>query len=256
MKPNRTVSAVAALIFVSAAACTDSSGPGTPRQIPGPPPDLSNAGSIRVEVSYAGPVPEPAEVNMRGTPACAAAHPEPVLDGSLRVSDGRIENAVVFLKSGLGDHGYSVPSEPVVVDQKGCLYHPRVAAAMLFQPIEFVNSDTEPHNVHGRPQIAKPWNFMISRQNASRTLAFDKAEVGIRIGCDIHPWMVAYLSVFAHPYFAVTPAEGTVTLERVPPGDYVVAAWHERLGATEQSVRLEPNGTARVELTYASDALK
>lgn len=255
MKPTRTVCAFLAMMFVFAA-CSDSSEPGGPRQIPGSPPDLSNAGSIQVEVTYSGPVPAPAEINMRGTPACAAAHPEPVLDNSLLVAGGRLENAVVFLKSGLGEHGYPVPSEALVIDQRGCLYHPRVAAAMLFQPVEFVNSDTEPHNVHGRPEVAKPWNFMIPRQNASRTLTFDRPEIGIRIGCDIHPWMVAYLSVFAHPYFAVTPAGGTVTLDRVPPGSYVVAAWHERLGTTEQSVRLEPNGAARVQLAYPADALK
>jgi hypothetical protein len=68
--------------------------------------------------------------------------------------------------------------------------------------------------------------------------------------------MVAYLSIFPHPYFGVTRDGGSVTLERVPPGQYVVAAWHERLGTTEQTVQLEPNGTARARITYASDALK
>jgi plastocyanin len=243
-------------ILLLAAACGDSSGPAKQRQIEGPPVDLSEAGRIEVEVGYAGPVPEAAEINMRGTAACAAMHPEPVRDTSLLVSNGHVANAVVFVKSGLGEHGYAVPEDPVVIDQKGCLYVPRVAAAMLFQTVQFVNSDAEPHNVHGRPQVAKQWNFMIPRQHATRTLTLEKPEVGIRIGCDIHPWMVAYLSVFPHPYYGVTSEGGTVTLDRVPPGRYVIAAWHERLGMTEGTVTLEPSGTARVQLTYASDALK
>jgi hypothetical protein len=131
-----------------------------------------------------------------------------------------------------------------------------VAAAMIWQPVEFLNSDREAHNVRGRPKNVKAWNFMIPRQNASRTLRFDEPEVGIRVGCDVHPWMVAYLSIFEHPYFAVTPADGTVALANVPPGAYVVAAWHEKLGTKEQRVELAAKGAAEIEIAYgAADLL-
>ena len=214
------------------------------------PVDLSTAGTIRVQVTFTGTVPPRRELNMRSAPVCAAAHPDPVYDESLVVDNGRVANAVVWAKSGLGDRAFPAPAAPVVIDQRGCLYTPRVAAAMVSQTVEFRNSDPEPHNVRGRPEVVRAWNFMLPRQNTSRTMAFDKPEVGIRLGCDIHPWMVAYLAVFPHPYFAVTPSDGSVTLEKVPPGDYVVAVWHEKLGTKEQTVSLAPNGTAAVAVTF------
>jgi plastocyanin len=214
------------------------------------PVDPATAGTIHVTVRYSGEVPAPERINMSGTPACEQAHPEPVYDTSLEVRDGKVANAVVFVERGLGERAFASPEAPVVIDQKGCLYDPRVAATMVGQPVEFHNSDREAHNVRGRPERVKAWNFMISRQNASRTLTFDRPEVGIRVGCDIHPWMVAYLSIFSHPYFAVTAADGTATLQNLPPGDYTVAVWHEKLGRKERAVELEPRGVVEVELPY------
>lgn len=237
------------LVTASLLGCSDS--PRAPERKAGATPiDPATVASIRVGVGYTGVVPAPQPINMSGTPACAAAHPEPVFDRAIAVEGGRLENAVVYIKAGLGDRGFPTPSDPAVVDQKGCLYDPRVAAAMVGQPVKFVNSDPEPHNVRGRPQNVKAWNFMIPVQNASRTVEFDKPEVGIRVGCDIHPWMVAYLSIFDHPYFGVSKSDGPVVLEDLPPGDYVVAAWHEKLGTLEKSVSVPARGSLDLDLTY------
>jgi plastocyanin len=237
-----------------AASCSDpSSGPPPNRAVT--PVDAATAGTIRVRVTYKGTVPEPKVINMGGSPPCAELHPDPVKDNSLLVSDGKLAGAVVSIKSGLGDRAFAIPEQPVIIDQKGCLYDPRVSAAMIWQPVEFHNSDREPHNVRGRPQNVEAWNFIISRQGASRTLKFDKPETGIRVGCDIHPWMAAYLSVFEHPYFGVTSNDGTVTLATVPPGSYVVSAWHEKLGEKEQRVELAASGSAEVEIDYTESDL-
>jgi hypothetical protein len=248
---------VAALwtLALGAAACSDSSsGPPPDRAVT--PVDTATAGTIRVRVTYTGKVPEPRQINMGGTPACAALHPEPVYDRSLVVEGGRLAGAVVSIKSGLGDRAFAIPEQPVVIDQKGCLYDPRVSAAMIWQPVQFLNSDREPHNVRGRPEKVDAWNFIISRQGASRTLRFNKAESAIRVGCDIHPWMAAFLSIFEHPYFGVTPSDGTVTLATVPPGSYVVAAWHEKLGEKEKPVELPARGAAEVEIEFADSDLR
>ena len=243
--------AAALLIAIVVPGCSDSSGPGRPKAAV-TPVDPATAASLRVTVGYSGQVPPGQPINMSGAPGCAAVHPEPVVDQAVVATNGKLENAVVYIKSGLGDRGFDIPSEPVVVDQKGCLYHPRIAAAMVSQPIKFVNSDTEPHNVRGRPQTVSAWNFMIGVQNASRTIQLNKPEVGIRVGCDIHPWMVAFVSVFDHPYFGVTGTDGTVKLPDLPPGDYVVAAWHEKLGSVEKSVSLPARGSVDVDLAYGA----
>src|SRR5262249_15612843 len=146
--------------------------------------------------------------------------PEPVYDQSLVAHDGHLANAVVWIKGGLERWVFAVPTETVTIDQRGCLYQPRVTVAMAGQPVEFLNSDTEAHNIHGRPKVVDAWNFMMSRQGANRSLTFDKAEVAIPIGCDIHPWMAGYLAVPPTPYAAVPSESGTATLNKVPPGTY------------------------------------
>src|SRR5207244_120000 len=124
----------------------------------------------------------------------------PVVDQSLLVQDGHLANAVVWIKDGLQGWVFAPPTTPVIIDQKGCLYEPHVAAAMVSQPVQFLNSDREAHNVHGHPTVVSAWNFLLSRPGAAKTLGFDKPEVGIPVGCDIHPWMRGYLAVLPNPF--------------------------------------------------------
>ena len=251
-KPRRTGPSLRHILLSLAAlaGCSDSSAP--PKQaVVATPVDPATAGTIRIDVTYIGAVPTPKEFDMRIAPQCAAQHKEPVYDNSLVVEGGHLANAVVWIKSGLEKWVFAPPTEPVLIDQKGCVYHPHVAAAMVGQPVEFVNSDPEAHNVHARPQVANPFNFLMSRQGSKRTLTFDKAEVAVPVGCDIHPWMSAYVAVVGNPYFAVTPANGSVTLANVPPGEYVVGVWQEKLGTKEQPVTLAPRGAASIQFGYA-----
>ena len=236
-------------IVLALAGCGNSSETARPAVV-ATPVDPTTAGSIGVVVNYSGAPPTPAVLNMRSAPQCTAAHPQPVYDQSLLVQNGHLTNAVVWIKSGLEKWTFAPPTSPVVLDQKGCIYIPHVAAAMVNQPVEFINSDPEPHNVHGTPAAFQAWNFILSFKGAKRTLTFDKPEIAAPIGCDIHPWMRAYLAVVPNPYFGVTGSDGTVSLKDVPPGDYVVAAWHEKLGTREQKVTLPPKGAQNVTLTF------
>lgn len=216
--------------------------------------DPATAGTIRVSVLLRGDPPAAREISLRTAPRCAAAHSGPVYEESVVASQGRLANAVVYLKEGLGGRAFAAPAEPVKMDQKGCLYTPRVVAAMVAQPVEFWNSDAEAHNVHGKPSVAKPWNFLMSRPKSSKQVFFDKPEVGIPVRCDIHPWMIGYVSVFDHPYFGVTGADGTVTLKQVPPGAYTVEVWHEKLGTKSTAVQLPQSGSAAAEVTFDAPA--
>jgi len=214
------------------------------------PVDAATAGSISVTVTYSGDAPAAKPINMSGVPACAALHPEPVLDQSVRVRGGKLADVVVYVQSGFGNRGFAAPTQPVIIDQQGCLYHPQVSAVMVGQPLEFRNSDSEGHNVHGRPQIAEAWNFLMSRQGATRDVLFSKPEIGIPVGCDIHPWMRAYVSVFDNPYFGVSGTDGTVSLKNLPPGDYVIGAWHATLGTLVKPVSLAPSAAATIDIAY------
>jgi plastocyanin len=234
--------------MVGLIACGGSSAPSQPANVT--PVDSASAGTITVRVRFAGESPAPTEINMRAVGACAQLHTAPVFDQPIIVRDGRLADTVVYIKSGLGERTFNFPTTPVTIDQKGCLYTPKVAALMVGQPLQFVNSDPEAHNVHGTPSVVKGWNFIMSQPNSSRTVYFDKPEVGIPVRCDIHPWMLAHVSVFTHPYFGVSGQDGTVSLTQVPAGTYVIAAWHRELGATEQTVTLYAKASVTLELTY------
>ena len=213
------------------------------------PLDRATVGTIGGTVRFAGAPPVQTELNLSSSAECAALHDGPVLAGDVLVRDGLVENALVWVAEGLGDRVFAVPDTPVVIDQRKCLFLPRVAAAQVGQPVRFLNSDSLAHNVHGMPDEARGWNFMLGVQGASRDTTIDTAEPAIEIKCDVHPWMTAWLGVFDHPYFAVTGADGSFALADVPPGDYAIAAWHERLGSARATVTLGPKGAERVALT-------
>src|SRR5262249_11292399 len=158
----------------------------------------------------------------------------------------------VYIKSGLGTRVFPLPSSPVEIDQKGCVYTPRVAGAQTGQTIEFVNSDPIMHNVHSTPADVKSWNLNLPKQGVEREVKVAKPEVMIPMKCDVHPWMRGYLGVLDHPYFAVTGADGKFTLPNVPAGEYVVASWHEKFGTKEQSVTVAAKETKDIGFAYGN----
>jgi plastocyanin len=217
------------------------------------PLDLATVGTIAGEVRFEGAVPAQTVLQVGSFAECAAQHSGPVLAGDVLVHDGRVENAIVYVSEGLGDRVFAVPDAAVVIDQQGCLFVPRVAAAQVGQEVRFLNSDPLPHNVHGTPQRSRGWNFMLGVKGASRATTVGAPEPVIEIKCDVHPWMKAYLGAFDHPYFAVTGRDGRFTLENVPPGTYVVTVWHERFGTRSTSVELPPTETRSIVVTFAAE---
>lgn len=189
---------------------------------------------------------------MRAAPQCAAQHSEPVLDPTFVVHEGKLANVVVWVREGLEPWGFAPPRDAVVIDQKGCMYEPHVVVAIVGQPVEFRNSDPEPHNVHSRPSQERGWNFMMSRTGATRTVTFQKPEVAVPIGCDVHPWMRAYVAVVPHPYAAVTDRSGSARIGPLPPGSYTLEFWHEQLGKKEVRVTLSAGEVKNLDIGFVS----
>jgi len=215
------------------------------------PLDRAVAGRISGTVTLAGTPPPMKTLAFGGDPQCAAAHPDPVPAGDALVHDGRVQNAFVWVKEGLGDRTFAVPDRTVTIDQAGCLYAPHVVGVQTCQPLQFVNSDPVLHNVHGTPPHSPAWNFGMPVRGSQRTVRVPRPDVMIEVRCDVHPWMRAYVGVVDHPYFAVTGADGRFTLADLPPGDYVVASWHERFGTREARVTIGPREVKDVSFSYA-----
>jgi hypothetical protein len=224
----------------------------------GPPPptavvDPATAGTITGSVKLAGPVPTFKAIDMSAEAFCVQANPNPVVPPIVATGPhDALSSAVVYIKSGLASYRYDTPQTPVVLDQKGCMYTPRVLAMMVNQPFEVNNQDQTIHNVHPMPRENKPWNKSEPVGDPPIQTTFTKPELAIPIACNIHPWMRAFLFVFADPYFDITTKSGEFALKNVPPGTYTIEVWHEHFGVQDQTVTLAPKETKSVEFTFHS----
>jgi plastocyanin len=163
--------------------------------------------------------------------------------------DGGLADVVVFLKE--APAGGAAKTEPALLDQKGCQYEPYVQAIQVNEPVRIKNSDQVLHNVHTRPAVAANKEQNLAQMPGSKDLEFKfpAAEQFMRVECNVHPYMVAYISVFDHPYFAVTDKDGNFTIKNVPKGNYTVVAAHRRAGSKEEKITVaDANATANFSL--------
>src|SRR5271170_2014922 len=152
--------------------------------------DPVTAGSISGTVVLDGTPPVLKPIDMSATPACVQANPSPVVPPIVVTGEnGALANVVVYVKSGLGSYRFDVPSTPVALDQKGCMYEPRILAVMTSQPFEVHNEDQTIHNVHAMPRVNRAWNKSEPVGDPPIEANFTKPELAIPIACNIHPWM-------------------------------------------------------------------
>jgi uncharacterized protein YbjT (DUF2867 family)/plastocyanin len=169
------------------------------------------------------------------------------VDGS-----GNLANVVVYVKDGLAGLTIPPPSNPAVIDQQQCLYVPYVVAVQTGQMLNIKNSDAVQHNVHalpdGRGAKNKEFNIGQNAKGPDIQKTFNKPEVFIKLKCDVHPWMLAYVAVLDHPYFAITSADGSFKISGLPDGQYTLAAVHPKAG--EQTAKVDLKGGAQVNFAF------
>ena len=171
-------------------------------------------------------------------------------------ADGKsLGNVLVYVKDGLGNYVFDVPTEVAHLDQKNCRYTPHVFAVRVGQPLEILNSDPTLHNIHATPKANTEFNNGQPIQGMKMNHTFTAKEVMVPFKCDVHGWMNAYGAVLDHPYFAVTGTDGSFSLKSVPPGTYTIEAWHEKLGATTQSVTIGDKETKDITFSFTAPAV-
>ena len=114
------------------------------------------------------------------------------------------------------------------------MFVPRVMIVPAGGTVEFLNSDRLRHNLHS---VSKDNAAFNRTQPKGRTIpiVFKRPEI-VRIDCDLHPWMRAWVVVADHPFYTVTGEQGDFLLENMPPGRYTLQVWHESLGTVQRDV--------------------
>jgi plastocyanin len=217
---------------------------------PNSPSTAAGTATVSGEIKFVGTAPKPVPINMAADPSCAKQHSTPVLRQDV-VADaqGALQNVVVFVADGLGDRTFAPPTQPAVIEQKGCMYQPHVLALQANQQLEVENSDPTSHNVHAMPASNREWN-KAEPPGTKVDEAFSREEVAIPVRCNVHPWMRSYVAVFKHPYFVVTGKDGRFNLSNLPPGTYTIEAWHEKLGTATQKVTVGANETKAIDFVF------
>ena len=164
---------------------------------------------------------------------------------------GELADVVVSVQ-GISGKSTGASAPPVVMDQKGCEYIPSILAVQTDQKLVVKNSDPVLHNVHNVPGEGsgnKEKNEAQLPNGADLTFSFSKPENFLKFKCDVHQWMFAWVSIFDHPYFAVSGKDGSFKIANVPPGKYKIQATHRKAGTVTQEVEVKEGEAAKADFT-------
>jgi hypothetical protein len=220
-------------------------------QAAAPAASSSGTASVSGKITFDGTVPPSEKIKLSADPKCVAMHKDGMQRSVLRVKDGGLADVLVYVKSG-ANGTYAPPADDVLLDQQGCDYHPHMIAMMAGQKLKIRNSDDTLHNIHPRPQVNQEFNQGQAKQGMETEKLFDKPELLIPVGCDVHPWMRAYISVLGNPFFAVSGDDGSFTIKGLPAGEYEIEAFHGKLGtdkAVSGKVTVKDGESAKLDLT-------
>lgn len=206
--------------------------------------DIPSPGRIRGIVKLAEPPRKLSEIAVKkDAEYCGARLPD---DSIVRSENGGLLNAVVSIE-GI-DRGKAFDrSASIRLEHHGCLFQPRVLALIVGQKLDMINGDPIAHTTHAyRNGEITFFNVSFPVQNQRIRREFPTPGL-VLLRCDAgHSWQKAWLHVFAHPYFAVTSADGVFVIDGVPPGSWTVKAWHEEIGTQVLRVDVTAGGEAEV----------
>ncbi|TFG66442.1 MAG: hypothetical protein E4H28_01900 [Gemmatimonadales bacterium] len=216
--------------------------------------DPAVAATVSGTVSFTGAAQTGTPIDMSEEPTCAEKHGTPAMNQLVRVGDGGgLADVFVYVKEGLGDMTFPIPATTAVLDQNGCEYRPHVIGVMAGQDLTIRNSDDVLHNINTQPTTNRGFNVSQPRAGMESNRSFNKAEIMIPVKCDVHGWMNAYIGVTSNPYYATSAADGSFTITGLPPGEYVIEAWHAALGVSTQSITVGDAETGTADFSFSEN---
>jgi plastocyanin len=213
----------------------------------------AQTGTIKGHVHLTGKLPGNPIIRMGMDPMCSKMNAgKQIIQEYVAASiDGSLANVFVRLQGNFPQT--PVSTQPVVIDQRGCMYIPRVIGARVGQTVQIKNSDNLLHNIHGYSGKDNSFNVGQARAGIVSEFKLKNEEVMLHLQCDVHKWMTAYIGVVTNPYFAVTDKMGTFEIDKVPPGTYTIQAWQERYGFVMKTVTVKAGAVATIDFTYTGN---
>jgi hypothetical protein len=211
---------------------------------------VTNGGTIDGVVSLSGSVPAEAPIaTTKNQDYCGSTIPNPTY---MVDSSGGMANVIVYLKG--VTKGKAASGEPLKLVNEHCMFSPRVQGAMVGEKITISSDDPILHNTH--PQNAETnatiYNIALPFKGFSVTKPLPANPELIKIKCDAHEWMHAWIMELDNPYYTTTDSAGHFTLKDVPPGNYTLEVWHEAAGEKSEPVVVTAGKATKTKITLAA----
>jgi len=207
-------------------------------------------GAIQGQVSFKGTLPTPMEIPITLDKHVCGAGPKKS-EGLLISAQGQIQNAVVSLLKIPKGLPAKVPEQPLQLDQRECVFIPHISIVPANTEFDVLNSDRAMHNFHATGTLNKEINVNQTKTRRRQLkFSYEHPET-VRVVCDVHSWMRAWIIVNEHPYYAITDRDGQFRLEDVPEGNYRIKAWHEELGEQIGEIAVTTNQDAIIDFEFS-----
>ncbi len=210
----------------------------------------SGSGSVHGVISFEGTPPTMKKLLLPGP--CAKQFKGDAYSNEVIINNGKIENVLVRISKGLEGKTFdrTAPKKAVELDQRGCIYRPRVVASMVGQEVVFINSDPLFHNVKSVTNNNQKFNMAMPKQGQRETKVFHTPEMFLQAKCSVHPWMGAYVAIFDHPFYSVSNAQGEFRILNLPAGTYTLEIWHEVFGTQTQEITVKDKDDLAYNFTF------
>ncbi len=221
--------------------------PVKPPPPPLPPPTPMKTGTIRGHVTFKGKLSPAKDIEHPRDPYCEKVKPREAKVTRVGKSNGLLD-VVVRLAPGTAK-GELARAPKASLAQDGCMYEPRVQGVMTGADLELVNKDRTMHNIHGFKGDDTAFN---AGQAMGSPPLYKKVQTEpgiVRVKCDVHPWMTAWLVVSDHPFFTSTTEDGSFSFE-APVGEQTVEAVHPLHGSKSQKIEVREGAVTTVELAF------
>ena len=205
--------------------------------------------SVKGKITFEGTAPTPKKQSTTSDPGCK--NPDLVVEDVV-VSDGGLENVILYVSGGLEGKSFPANKEPVTLNQQGCHYVPHALTLQTNQPLRILNGDDTAHNVHAWSDINPSFNESQSSKGVETIKTFKKEEVHFPVKCDVHNWMLAFVGVFSHPLHTVSKKGGAYEMKLLA-GTYEITAEHEKFGKKTAMVTVADGASADLNFTFKAD---